>query len=317
MGDILPVKKLCQSNTPSLPVFIPNELIAEILSFLNVETILQLKCVCKSWKTLVSDPIFVKNHLKKSSQKPHLALICKGCNVATFPLPSLLKNPSITVSSDSFHPYCCWNVVGSCNGLLCVVYISKLITQDFVNQDYWFRFMNPSMRTTSKLLGWFRDNILLDHTKPCPRSGYFKFMFGYDDVKETYKVVAFRVKGHLGKEASLKSELSGTINWLAICKYFRCNYLHKNITHVDQFVIVILDLSTETFKKLLLPQGFDEVPLIEPVLSVLMGCLCFSYDFRKTEFVLWQMKEYGVHENIYLFCILVFKASSCFSMKNL
>lgn len=45
------------------------------------------------------------------------------------------------------------------------------------------------------------------------------------------------------------------------------------------------------------PQGFDEVPFDEPVLSVLTGCLCFSYDFRKTEFILWQMKEYRVHES--------------------
>jgi hypothetical protein len=62
-------------------------------------------------------------------------------------------------------------------------------------------------------------------------------------------------------------------------------------------VIVSLDLSTETYKQLLLPQGFDEVPWTQPVLRVMMNCLCFSHVNRKTEFVLWQMKDYGVQKS--------------------
>ncbi|KEH22370.1 hypothetical protein MTR_7g445580 [Medicago truncatula] len=47
----------------------------------------------------------------------------------------------------------------------------------------------------------------------------------------------------------------------------------------------------------LLPSGFNEVPFLEPVLRVLMDCLCFSYDSNTTGFVLWHMKEYGVEES--------------------
>jgi hypothetical protein len=46
-----------------------------------------------------------------------------------------------------------------------------------------------------------------------------------------------------------------------------------------------------------LPPGFVEEPFFQPALKVLLDCLCFSYDSNKTEFVLWQMKQYGVHES--------------------
>jgi F-box interacting protein len=160
------------------------------------------------------------------------------------------------------------------------------------------------------------------------------FTFGYDDSTRTYKVVAYHVKGEKKNKASGDSEvkvfsvgdgdncwrniqsfpvipldwhyehytrakhLNGTINWLAINKYFYSSYVYSYITHVEQFVIVSLDLSTETYKQLLLPQGFDKVPFVQPNLNVLKGCLCFSHDSNKTEeFVLWQMKEYGVQES--------------------
>jgi hypothetical protein len=48
----------------------------------------------------------------------------------------------------------------------------------------------------------------------------------------------------------------------------------------------------------LLPSGFDQVPLFEPNLQVLMDRLCFSHDFNKTEFVIWQMKDFGVQDSV-------------------
>ncbi|KEH23237.1 F-box protein interaction domain protein [Medicago truncatula] len=131
----------------------------------------------------------------------------------------------------------------------------------------------------------------------------FQFALGYDDSSKTYKVVEFHVEEN--KPALAKSEvkvfilggncwrniqsfpviplnwldygntsinsgvhLSGTINWLAIHKYFHQYYIYEYISHVEQFVIISLDLSTETYKQLLLPQGFDEVPFVQPVLKI-------------------------------------------------
>jgi hypothetical protein len=86
---------------------------------------------------------------------------------------------------------------------------------------------------------------------------------------------------------------NGSLNWLAIHNDFL--YSYKNIT-VEQFVIVLLDLATEMYNQYRLPSGFDEVPPKEPT-SVLDCCLCFSYSYRETDFVIWKMKEFGVENS--------------------
>ncbi|XP_045805641.1 F-box/kelch-repeat protein At3g23880-like [Trifolium pratense] len=303
--------------------FIPEELIAEVLAYLNVKTILRLKCVSKSWNTLISNPTLVKKHLNKSSQNPHITLKYRnnngGLSLVFFPVSRLLENPSI--SNCTLHQLeSGFQVVGSCNGLICLVSNHYYATHHQYRCSFW----NPSTRTYQDLV------VLNDYVNP--RSSKFNFMFGYDDSTRTYKVVAYHIEGEdniASGESEVKvlsvgdgdncwrniqsfpviplgwrhnqythaNHLSGTINWLAINNYFYSFYKYSSITQVEQFVIVSLDLSTETYKQYLLPQGFDEVPFVQPYLSVLMGCLCFSHDSRNTEFVLWQMKEYGVQES--------------------
>jgi len=53
--------------------------------------------------------------------------------------------------------------------------------------------------------------------------------------------------------------LSGTIKWLALHNYFYYNYEFDNVSKITilQYVIVSLDLSTESYTQLLLPRGFD------------------------------------------------------------
>jgi len=46
-----------------------------------------------------------------------------------------------------------------------------------------------------------------------------------------------------------------------------------------------------------LPRGFDEVPPAEPCVGVLGDCLCFSYCYKETDFIIWLMKEFGVQES--------------------
>ncbi|CAL0334623.1 unnamed protein product [Lupinus luteus] len=54
-------------SPPSPPTAIlPEDLMIEILSRVTECNPLQLRCVCKWWKSLVLDPQFVKNHLHRS-----------------------------------------------------------------------------------------------------------------------------------------------------------------------------------------------------------------------------------------------------------
>lgn len=61
MMDTAPIKKQPQSNAlQPTGQFLPDDLIVEILLFLDVQTIFPLKCLSKSLNSLISDPEFVK-----------------------------------------------------------------------------------------------------------------------------------------------------------------------------------------------------------------------------------------------------------------
>ncbi|GAU40139.1 hypothetical protein TSUD_163080 [Trifolium subterraneum] len=261
--------------------------------------------------------------LSKSSQNPRLILTpptresCRMLyyrmsSIVSFPVHPLLENQSSTISGDTCHGWLnTVDVVGTYYGLLCLLFR--------VCQNYWFRLWNPATRTISEELGIFHDNNAL--------SGNFKFNFGCDISAGTYKVVAYRIDQDEENYSSWRSQvqlfsisdncwrdiesfplipinrnnngvhLSGTINWLALSNYHHSLYYYELITYIEQFGIVSLDLSTETYTQFLLPPGFDKVPRIQPTLVILLDCLCFSHDFKRTEIVIWQMKEFGVQES--------------------
>jgi len=289
---------------------------------------MQFKCVCKSWKTLIShDPSFAKLHLQRSKRNTHLALISdlssddeSNCSVVPFPVSHLLEAP-LTIAP--FEPYCllrnvaipndpyhvlgnmdCCIIIGSCNGLLCLRCYSYIYEEE---EHDWFRFWNPATNTLSEELGCLNE--------------FFRLTFGYDISNDTYKVVAFsadevkvfslsdnvwrdipnfpilpfdieasRCHPHVNNGVYV----SGAINWLTIQNKTEYEWNHISI---DQFLILSLDLTTETYRLLLPPQGFVEVPPVDPAVTVLMDCLCFSHRFKETHFVLWMMMEYGVQES--------------------
>jgi hypothetical protein len=134
------------------PPLLFDELIIEILSRLPVKTLMQIKCVCKSWKTLVSDdPSFVKLHLKQSPRNTHLLLLPQwnrpdqdlDSSVVPFPVSNLIETPmeflhsyygsiDITIAYDPYYQLNnmdCNDIVGSCNGeigLLCFAQTDKI-----------------------------------------------------------------------------------------------------------------------------------------------------------------------------------------------
>jgi len=93
---------------------------------------------------------------------------------------------------------------------------------------------------------------------------------------------------------------NGTLNWLAVHNEIPITWYGdlavKDFT-VEQIVIVSLDLGTESYNQSKLPRGFDEVPPASPALGVLGDCLCFSYSYKETDFIIWQLKEFGVEES--------------------
>ncbi|XP_058761559.1 F-box/kelch-repeat protein At3g23880-like [Vicia villosa] len=314
------------------PVFIPDELIAEVLSWMTVKSLMRLRCVCKSWNSLISDPTFVKLHLNRSSQNTYITLVDDDnflvARIAYFPLFNKSLN-SFPPPKDAYfqlkeNEYFFQNnkkdnefyfVVGSCNGLLCLLGHS---TDHEYDHEYeyveklWFQIWNPATKTVSPRLcfcsSWDDEDSIIQP---------FSFTFGCDESTNTYKVVemmktkvrVFNLRSntwryiqyypmYLNQDSAVY--LRGSINWLATQNRSGPYYVRNDIT-INQFVIISLDLRTETHTQLLPPQGFDkdfdEMPYIEPKLTVLKDCLSFCYDFKQIHYVIWQMKEFEVEDS--------------------
>lgn len=58
-------RKMAEATVESPTTILPEEVMIEILYRVELNNTLQLRCVCKLWKSLVHDSQFVKNHLFK------------------------------------------------------------------------------------------------------------------------------------------------------------------------------------------------------------------------------------------------------------
>ncbi|KEH37799.1 putative F-box domain-containing protein [Medicago truncatula] len=290
------MSNIIQSNSPrkaKVPssLILPDDLIAEVLSLLDIKFLMQLKCVCKSWNSLISsDPTFAKMHLIKSSPQNPKHLTMFSCKNKDYSFPSQF----ITISKDFVLNHYqvknedCNLVLGSSNGLICM--LSQHIYHNV--QNFHLRFWNPATRSVSKIVGCF-TNTFMD------RYDYFRFSFGCDNTTGKYKVVAF-------SSVEVRVFTLGDKFWRIIQRFPLLSIRSNNVGYnewkdlnvtVEQFVIISLDLGTETYTQLLPPRGFNEVPHVMPVVSVLMHCLCFCHYSNGMDFVIWQMTKFRAEES--------------------
>ena len=220
----------------------------------------------------------------------------------------LLENRSITVVNyplvDSGESYF---VIGSCNGLIC------LLQELHFNEEYHefsLRFWNPTTTSLSTKLGSFLNPFMVSN---------LRFQFAYDGLSDKYKVVAFcpnEVRVFTSGDNAWKNiqsfpidpyynlgnrgvYLSNSLNWFAVRNKVRSVYnpWQSRSLNLDQFFIISLDLGMETYALLHLPQSSDEVSHVMPIVSILMNCLCFTHFTKGDEFVIWQMREFGVEDS--------------------
>jgi len=96
-------------------VFLPHEILTEILRRLPPKTLLRFTTVCKSWRSLITHPSFISLHHRHSPSFLHLQFSNR------FILPHRHHHPSTTLRLPSF-PHHDYHVVSFCNGLVCVAY---------------------------------------------------------------------------------------------------------------------------------------------------------------------------------------------------
>ncbi|OIW10015.1 hypothetical protein TanjilG_32755 [Lupinus angustifolius] len=306
------IKPSCQNVAPPsvLSPLLVEELTVNIMSRLPVKSINRFTSVAKQWNTFLSSSYFIRYHIQRSATSSCLnnhRLLGGGSYGSSFrlsdPLLSIIDNPSPyptlfgRLLSDIWHDPL---IVGSCNGLICWI--------DYRESGNYICYLNPATGTKS------RSPYL---RYPSSFNSYNLFGFGYDHINDSYKTVAINCdpNGDTVDEKTLVKvyELGAPTTWKKIqsfpyvpkqsgfldepCGVFVKGTLNWLCTRSnDSLVVVSVDLVNDTCKEVSLPRFVDTNRyrvVARPNLSVLGGCLCFSYENRQTHFVLWQMKVYG------------------------
>ncbi|KAI5437030.1 hypothetical protein KIW84_023229 [Lathyrus oleraceus] len=251
---------------------LPFDVVVEILSRLPVKILMQLQCVCKSWKSLISDPKFAKKHLRHASQSLVLTVGELDFVVIANPLSSVFTEATTTT-------------------------IQLLFT---TNEDVAFLW-NPSIRKFTKLPSL---------EERCPTT--LCFSFGYDDLSHCYKVAVVcyphtLVQGPVSNCRNLvKVHTLGTTSWRIIQdfppntlilnesgKFLRgaINWLAYRQRHSSCWVIMSLDLEKEFHREIPQPD-YGGINVLSLNIGVLRDCLCI-FSNADTFSDVWLMKEYG------------------------
>ncbi|CAL0334633.1 unnamed protein product [Lupinus luteus] len=276
--------------------YIPFDLIIEILSRVPVKSLIQFKCVCKSWKTLISNPEFAKKNFSTIDHHHHLLLksndTLDNFIVRSYSLPSIFET-SPPISNQVSYPLNTQNcfdiIIGSCDGILCfAVNISCALL--------W----NPAIGAFKKLPPLKKYNI---------------FGFGFDQCSDSYKVVAILRRRHSsdGRNAyttKVKIHNLGTDSWRRIKEYpsgipiglaaklvsGTLNWMASIARNVTSFAIMSLDLGKESCQELLQPD-FGEVNVLTFRLGVLKNCLSIIVLHEEGFTDVWLMNDYGKKES--------------------
>ncbi|KAL8148902.1 F-box protein At4g22390-like [Apium graveolens] len=144
-------------------VYLPEELLTNIFLRLGVNFLLRCKSVCKTWLSVISNPLFVESQLRRALMTPTLLII-------DYPRAAGLPSTNIVNPFPRLFEKC--NVVScSYNGIVCLCDDNDAIY-------LW----NPSIGKFKKLPPATRNR------PPCLLR-YDKVVFGYDSISDDYKVL--------------------------------------------------------------------------------------------------------------------------------
>ncbi|XP_028760807.1 putative F-box protein At4g38870 [Neltuma alba] len=257
--------------------YLPHEIIINILKRLPVKSLIRFQCVCKNWKSLLKDALFIADHLHHSSHRPSLLLPrcynyrrqlhlysfnCdyRFCKFDTSSLIDYLS--SLTTNVD---PYL-FRIAGSSNGLLCVLIL------DYSLSPHKLLVWNPATKEVREV-----PTRTLDFKSP----DRFSIGFGFSTIANDYKIVNISVsnknrdyRGHvdraevyslgtgLWKEVEFGSLLEGTRLYCGSSTGDGIVFWVGQKQSDGSLMIVSFDLTMEEFR-------FIPMPPLEPMLTTI------------------------------------------------
>ncbi|KAJ0036080.1 hypothetical protein Pint_25487 [Pistacia integerrima] len=277
---------------------LPQEIIEDILSRLPVKNLVQLKCGCKAWFALISDPQFAKLQLKKAKETTNLQKIFfANCPLQTIDVDVEVFGDvdSDWVSKQVGYPENWAYTGGSCNGLVFLVSFSNDLLV-----------LNPTTRDSRKL-------PKPDTTFTSQDSVFYGL--GYDVLIDDYKVVRGVISaassGSSSREAKVEVLELKTNTWRRI-QYphlsfnidgpgvFSNDHLHwlgirdgeSDWIYVP--VIISFDLIEERFKMFAPVQEYniDSLGLGNSGDNLVILC-----EREGTFYEVWEMKKNGAEES--------------------
>ncbi|XP_059658898.1 F-box protein At3g07870-like [Cornus florida] len=266
---------------------LPSSIVVDILSRLPTRTLLQSRCVCKTWYNLLLDPYFNNARLAKMSFLS-IIMLFMDCHFDLIDLEhqsNYIDQRMCFRNTNTSYPEL--ELVGCCNGLLC-----------FSNG-----YPNDSFYISNPILG---EYVALPKPKPQEKLDFVAYGFGFSSATNQYKVV--RIVRKTGRKSETEVCTLGTGTWKNVgdgifpLRGKRCGVILNGALHwivgfiVDHkisYSIYSFDIEDEQFRPIPLPLDIgNEKDLIS--LGVLGNCLCVFDNRGSHSLGIWSMKDYGV-----------------------
>ncbi|KAK9911037.1 hypothetical protein M0R45_034963 [Rubus argutus] len=243
----------------------------EILARLPVKSLMRFRCVCKSWRALISQPYFATKHFNYAGRG--ITENCSRLLMSTSPFESIDYEALKDLSDGDAHlaikkldfqvmfpDSSVKTTVGSCNGLICLeIDQEDVVLWNPCTRDYKV-LPKPTIRCTSQFYG-----------------------FGYDSSTDIYKIMrgySYRVLDY--EETGVQVFSLKTGSWR---------------THLDPNYFDLAWRGVEKFQEMLpLPYHacFSYIFSLGDCLGVYISGFL---DSKLTGFRIWMMKEYGVKDS--------------------
>ncbi|KAL2458313.1 F-box protein [Forsythia ovata] len=297
---------------------LPHEIVLDILSRLPIKSVFQFRFACRSWQLLSHDPHLVSMHMSRALIDQRLCLIFH-CD---YPIRNQLHFVEFSDVDDceivrkidtpfaSSMPE--FSVIGSCNGLLCLVdsllassiYIYNPFTRDykvlpksieFQDQIVIFGFGFHPVTKEYKVIKivYYPSAYNLDNPRHFRRLTYFNSRRSdvqiYNLCTNEWRSIG-EIPYRLEKRSSPGVLASGRLHWMSQCGKFNGR---------RDRIIVSFDLSDDSFRNIPKPDSGALRSWLSSYVAVLGGCLCafVPLPLGNGAMDIWVMKEYGVQDS--------------------
>ena len=286
------------------------DLIRKILLRVPAKSLFLLRCVCKSWLHIISDPNFAKSNYELSPTPTHRCLIfLRGemHKVLAYDLDAVFRYDhavaDITVSVPT-NGTSSFQVLQSCRGFVLLhQYPHFIIWNPLTGAHKRIAYSHiTSKSNATDIIGYLRSNLLVGFGYDPSKDDYLVVLawrnFGWRDNNEDDHFYVFSLRTNSWKK-NLEVALPNSMNR---CKWLPGLYVNGaihwlgNLCGCDDHILAF-DLVERSLSEIPKPEP-KRVFLSTCHLMELGGCLTFYYFVRHAmKHVIWVMKEYKVQSS--------------------